>query len=264
MKGLYRNRFLAPFVWLSICLGTGGVIGLLNGTPALGAAESRQEDQVGGTRQEQAAQRARERVPLVEEVLHEDPLRRSMRLHQLGLTVKDVKHTYSLLDSPIIQEREDHYGPVRFNHGQHAASVGDCSVCHHKRPAADVAFSPNPELVRCSACHQHAFNPEFPERLGLKGAYHQRCIGCHERENTGARTCIDCHLNQVPEHKELVKLPPDPDPLEVTAECLRCHAAQAEHLKHTAHWLWRGPSTYTADASRAVHHGKGTTALNNY
>ncbi|MFO7832080.1 MAG: cytochrome c3 family protein [Desulfuromonadaceae bacterium] len=216
------------------------------------------------TKQEQAQTRAAERVPQIKEVKHEDPLRRSQRLRHMGISVKDVRQTYFVLDSPIIKEREDHYTPVRFNHGQHAASVDDCTVCHHKRPVEDVSFSPNPELVRCSACHQQSFDPEFPERLGLKAAYHQRCIGCHEEEDRGPQVCADCHLEQVPEHKELVELPENPDPLEVTAECLRCHAEEAEHFKHTAHWRWRGHSEYTAEHARAVEHGKGTTALNNY
>ncbi|MFW6387268.1 MAG: cytochrome c3 family protein [Thermodesulfobacteriota bacterium] len=197
------------------------------------------------TRQEKAQARAAERVAQIEEVRDEDPLRRSQRLRQMGLSVKDIRQTYFVLESPIIKEREDHYAGVRFNHAQHAASVDDCSVCHHKRPEQDVEFSPNPELVRCSACHQHSFDTEYPERLGLKAAYHQRCIGCHEEENRGPQVCADCHLEQVPEHKDLVELPDDPDPLEVTAECLRCHAEEAEHFKHTAHWRWRGHSGRT-------------------
>lgn len=218
----------------------------------------------GETRQEQAQKRAAERVSQVENVRHEDPLRRSQRLHSMGLSVKDIRESYFFLDSPILREREDRYAGVRFNHAQHAASVNDCSVCHHKRPEEDVAYSPNPELVRCSACHQHAFDPDFPERLGLKAAYHQRCIGCHEEQERGPQVCTDCHLEQVPEHKDLVELPEDPDPLEVTPECLRCHAEEAEHFKHTAHWRWRGHSAYTAEDTRAVEHGKGTTSLNNY
>jgi|LGVF01.2.fsa_nt_gb hypothetical protein len=215
-------------------------------------------------RQEQARLRAQETVPMVDKVKDEGPIRRSQRLHATELSIKDAKDTYFLLDSPHIKAQEDHYGPVRFNHGQHAASSGDCSICHHLRPADDSSYSNHPETVRCSACHQQAFHPDYPERLGLKAAYHQSCTPCHQQQNKGPVTCNGCHLNKVPEHKQLVQLPDNPDALQVTAECLRCHEDEANDLLHTAHWLWRGPSTHTQDQSREVHHGKGTTALNNY
>lgn len=257
MKAVQQNRYASFVVARSMQVVI--ALGLLLFSVSIASAAEPEP-----TRQEQALGRAAEKVEQVAEVLHEDPLRRSLRLMQMGLSVKDIRETYFVLNSSIIREREDRYAPVRFNHGQHAASVGDCTVCHHKRPAADVEFSPNPELVRCSACHQEAFDPEYPERLGLKAAYHQRCIGCHEEQSRGPQVCADCHLEQIPEHKDLVKLPDDPGALEVTAECLRCHTEEAEHFKHTAHWRWRGPSEYTADHTRAVRHGKGTTALNNY
>jgi len=257
MKTEQQNVFQAFIAPLGMCIAIGVALALLM-VVRVDAAEAEP------TRQQQALKRAKEQVRQVDEVLDEDPLRRSMRLKQMGMSVKDMRQTYFVLNSPIIRKREDRYAPVRFNHGQHAASVGDCTHCHHKRPAADVDFSTNPELVRCSACHQEAFDPQYPERLGLKAAYHQRCIGCHEEEKRGPQVCVDCHLEQVPQHKELLKLSDDPDALEVTAECLRCHAQEAEHFKHTAHWRWRGPSEYTAGHTRAVHHGKGTTALNNY
>ena len=213
---------------------------------------------------DQAQQRSQQTVPLVEAIHREGSLRRSERLHDLGLSIKAVKTTYFYLNSPLISAVEDHYEGVRFNHGQHAAQAGDCSVCHHLRPEQDVEYSPHPETVRCSACHQKSFDPRVAERPGLKAAYHQRCIGCHKQQHAGPQVCTDCHLKQVPDHTKLVKLPDHPDALQVTAECLRCHEQQANDMLHTAHWLWRGPSPYTQDRSREVMHGKGTTALNNY
>ena len=217
--------------------------------------------------QEQARLRAQETVPMVDKVLEEGSIRRSQRLHATQLSIKDAKTTYFLLDSPIIKAQEDHYGSVRFNHGQHAASSSDCSICHHLRPADNSNYIGNgnhPETVRCSACHQQAFHPDYPERLGLKAAYHQSCTPCHQQQNKGPITCNGCHLNKVPEHKDLVKLPENPDALQVTAECLRCHEDEANDMLHTAHWLWRGASSHTQDHSREIRHGKGTTALNNY
>lgn len=214
--------------------------------------------------QDNAQLRATETVPLVHQVQHEGAIRRSQRVRALGLSIKDVKNTYMVLDSPIIKEQEDHYAAVRFNHGQHAAMSGDCTVCHHLRPLDTMDEKANKELVRCSACHQRAFNQELPDRLGLKAAYHQSCIPCHQQKNRGPITCRGCHLNNVPDHKKLIKLDGKPDALQVTAECLRCHEQAGEHVLSSVHWLWRGPSTYTIDHDREILHGKGTTALNNY
>ncbi|MCD6527263.1 MAG: hypothetical protein J7K75_09765 [Desulfuromonas sp.] len=239
--------------------------------PSLAAIETvaAQNDDVVWTApgQEKARQRAQQIIPMVDKVKEEGPIRRSQRLHATELSIKDAKNTYFLLDSPFIKAQEDHYGPVRFNHGQHAAASGDCSICHHLRPADNSSYigdSNHPETVRCSACHQQAFHPDYPERLGLKAAYHQSCTPCHQQQNKGPVTCSGCHLNKVPEHKQLVKLPEKPDALQVTAECLRCHEDEANDMLHTAHWQWRGPSGHTQDHSREIRHGKGTTALNNY
>jgi hypothetical protein len=87
---------------------------------------------------------------------------------------------------------------------------------------------------------------------------------CHQEQAKGPTDCKGCHLQNVPDHKELVKLPDNADPFQVTAECLRCHDTQAEDMLTTAHWLWKGPSPYTTGHRKDVMHGKGTTALNNY
>ena len=161
-----------------------------------------------------ALQRAQEVVPFVEAVMDECLLCRQQRLRDMGLGVKDIEHRYVVLDSPIIKKREDMYEPVRFMHSKHASSIQDCAVCHHKRPLDKKAK----ETVRCSACHQDAFNPEHPERMGLKAAYHQQCMECHRDMAKGPVDCTGCHAKKVPDHKELVQLGPDPKPWEVTAE----------------------------------------------
>jgi len=210
---------------------------------------------------EKALEKAHEEVPFVKEYLDEDPILRRMRLYEEDISLKDIENTYFLLDSPIIQENEDdHYSPVRFTHGQHAASVKDCTVCHHYRPEDSTLD----EIARCSSCHQDFFNPEYPERIGLKAAYHLQCVSCHEEKNKGPVMCQDCHLKNVPDHRELVELPEDPDPFQVTAECLRCHEDAAENMLSASHWLWTGPSLYTTEHGKEVRYGKGTIALNNY
>lgn len=51
-----------------------------------------------------------------------------------------------------------------------------------------------------------------------KAAYHQQCIECHRNEAKGPVDCVGCHPKNVPDHKELVKLPADPEPRDVTPE----------------------------------------------
>ncbi len=145
-------------------------------------------------------------------------------------------------------------------HAKHAASLKDCAICHHYRPTDTDAQ----ETTRCSACHQESFRKDHPERLGLKAAYHLQCMECHRRMDQGPVDCIGCHRNNVPDHNKLVQLSGKPEPIEVTAECLRCHKEAGEDMLTTAHWLWRGPSLYTMDHRKEVRHGKATTAINNF
>ncbi len=210
--------------------------------------------------QEQAKIRASEVIPFVKEYKDDFKILHKISLMEKGISLKDVKDVYFLLDSPIIKKREDHYGPVRFAHKRHAALINDCSRCHHYRPK-DMSMS---ETTRCSACHQESFDPDRPERLGLKAAFHQQCIECHKKEQNGPVSCTGCHLKNVPDHKKLVNLPDNPEPSRVTAECIKCHNKAAEDMLQTSHWLWKGPSSYTVKHAKNIRHGKGTTALNNY
>lgn len=210
--------------------------------------------------QKKAKSRSQEITPFVEAVLDECRLCRQQRLRDMGMSVKDIPNQYFLLDSPIIKKLEDHYGPVRFMHSKHASLVQDCALCHHYRPLDENAK----ETTRCSACHQEPFQKDHPERLGLKAAYHQQCMECHQEMDKGPVDCNGCHPKNVPDHKQLVKLSPNPKPEQVTAECLRCHDNAGEDMLSSVHWLWKGPSTFTMDHRKEVMHGKATTAINNF
>lgn len=210
--------------------------------------------------QAEARKRAAQVPQFVSEVKDECKLCRQQRLRDMGLGTKDIPHGYFLLDSPVIKKQNNDYTPVRFMHSKHAASLNDCGLCHHYRPKDPEAS----ETVRCVACHQEPFRPEDPDRLGLKAAYHQNCMGCHEEMDQGPVSCIGCHRENVPDHKELVKLETDPKPWEVTEECLRCHRDAGQEMLSSAHWLWRGPSPYTLERRKEVRNGKGTNVLNNF
>lgn len=106
------------------------------------------------------------------------------------------------------------YEPVVFDHAAHVLMVETCSFCHHHTTGT------TPEKGNCSRCHQAGeetssvacvdcheqkrFSAQNLKSLesdpllfhvgkpGLKGAYHQNCISCHEQ--IGAPTgCQDCH-----------------------------------------------------------------------
>lgn len=214
--------------------------------------------------QEAALARARQVPDLIVDVVEESFSQRKTRLGQSGPTLGDQKHRYLVLESPILKKEgapySDLYGPVRFMHTKHAAIINDCTACHHLRPADPKAS----ETTRCSACHQEPFNPKTLGRIGLKAAYHQQCMGCHEEKGQGPVLCLDCHAKNVPSHKELVKLSDHPEPAAVTKECLRCHDAQAEDMLTSAHWLWKGPSPHTEGHEKRIDMGKATNTINNF
>jgi hypothetical protein len=210
--------------------------------------------------QEAALERAAETVPFVEAVMDECRLCRQQRLRDMGLGVKDQTDSYYVLNSPIIKKTEDLYGPVRFMHAKHAAVVKDCALCHHYRPVDEAAS----ETTRCAACHQEPFKKDHPDRLGLKAAYHQQCMGCHKEMDKGPIDCAGCHRKNVPDHAELVQLSGKPEPSQVTQECLRCHKPAGEDMLKSAHWLWKGPSPYTLNHRKEVELGKATIATNNF
>lgn len=106
------------------------------------------------------------------------------------------------------------YDGVEFDHAMHLDVTSDCAVCHHHTTGAAVQDSqcakchPGGELqakVACRDCHvKEPFAASYlqakkgdsqryhTDQLGLKGAYHQSCLGCH-RQMDGPTGCVDCH-----------------------------------------------------------------------
>jgi octaheme c-type cytochrome (tetrathionate reductase family) len=179
---------------------------------------------------------------------------------------------YYLLNSDFLNARSDDYEPVPFAHRIHdELTGGDCGVCHHRyammeddRVGEDLQalhamfdtqlggpcaachddMASNPPQA-CSRCHALPNESDDPARLGLKGAYHRQCIGCHERTIQPAPTptaCNACHHPWTPDHTPLVKLAGKPSPQAVTRACLDCHDRVGTDLLGTAHWNWKGQS----------------------
>jgi len=64
-----------------------------------------------------------------------------------------------------------------------------CQGCHHNSPAS---MKP----PRCAGCHGQPFDRSNASRPGLKGAYHQQCMGCHQKlklAKPAATACTECH-----------------------------------------------------------------------
>ncbi len=115
----------------------------------------------------------------------------------------------------VIKSLEKEFQPVDFAHSKIAnklnsisndstlartfhATQGEmaiCSGCHHR-----VKFSKNQpaKFPPCVSCHNRAFDPRNLGQLGLLGAYHRQCIGCHEAMHgkPTALECVKCHAEK--------------------------------------------------------------------
>lgn len=88
----------------------------------------------------------------------------------------------------ILDELEDVYLPVAFDHEGHSAMgqmAGGCSLCHHYTPEGM-------EHPACKTCHEINVGQGDIRKPGLKGAYHRQCLSCH-REWGGETRCSICH-----------------------------------------------------------------------
>ncbi len=205
-----------------------------------------------------------------------------------------------VLNSPVINQWSDMYEPVRFMHAKHANVLGDCSICHHRMPREEgdtygqpVSMAKLREMkavpVGCDDCHVQPFNSKQLQTPGLKGAYHQLCMDCHQESeqvpyargpvvysamvrgpvartlDTRAPTdCLACHPKKVPDHKQLVKIEGPVDALAITKNCLSCHATEGQAILKTAHWNWQGASPYTVGHEKRNDLGKRHNTINNF
>ncbi|HTP63894.1 MAG TPA: cytochrome c3 family protein [Geobacteraceae bacterium] len=104
------------------------------------------------------------------------------------------------------------YEKVKFDHAGHIKLIKDCAECHHHTTGT---LTQNPNCVKCHgnsgatasvacrSCHfaqpfsaaalrQKDKNAYHNDIMGLKGAYHQACTGCHNKMG-GPTGCQDCH-----------------------------------------------------------------------
>jgi octaheme c-type cytochrome (tetrathionate reductase family) len=199
-----------------------------------------------------------------------------------------------VLNSPQLNDKMDFYEPVRFTHRTHDVNAdSNCSVCHHRfamgaddRIGEDIGAMhegievrirgascqschedlTEKEFRKCSQCHLESNEPDDPARIGLKGAYHRQCIGCHEKQPNQAKAptdCVGCHHPLVPDHRDLLKLSAQLPPTEVAARCLVCHENTGTDILKTAHWNWQGPTPSLAGKEHSITIGLKNT-IDNY
>ena len=92
-------------------------------------------------------------------------------------------------DSMVLATLENLYGPVIFDHKQHAemSEMGlECATCHH--------YSPEGRIPPCGECHQAEGVSVNLSQPNLKGAYHRQCLSCH-REWSHETKCVVCHVS---------------------------------------------------------------------
>ncbi|HBA87063.1 MAG TPA: class III cytochrome C [Geobacter sp.] len=118
-------------------------------------------------------------------------------------------------DSITLNQNGKLYQPFSFDHAQHILLIKECSDCHH-HTTGTLVLDPNcarchqnsspTAVVSCKGCHSSTpFSPEtlaekrahkerfHQDKMGLKGAMHENCIGCHKKMGTGPAGCQDCH-----------------------------------------------------------------------
>lgn len=105
--------------------------------------------------------------------------------------------------------------------GMHAdmANAFACSTCHHHGTGTQP----------CANCHQAPFDPQSLGKPGLKGAYHERCIGCHQETRSGPTDCSACHekavVSPTPAFQQLGTPPCIRHRVGAVVACLACHGA---------------------------------------
>jgi hypothetical protein len=119
-------------------------------------------------------------------------------------------------DLVLLDSLSDAYEGVRFDHALHD-SYAACVECHHHvagQPSADPACSNCHRsgavggAVACKSCHltdrfsddslsmRRNLSRYHIDIIGLLGAFHLNCLGCHLSLTAGPTGCLDCHQSK--------------------------------------------------------------------
>ncbi|MDW7772808.1 MAG: cytochrome c3 family protein [Desulfobulbaceae bacterium] len=128
-----------------------------------------------------------------------------------------VQWGYAQPDTVELGSLAQYYEPVQFDHVMHVDMLGDnsCAYCHHHTVGTQLVNETcmrchenggETDSASCRDCHPATrFSAEYlgeienniylfhVDKPGLKGAFHQKCMGCHT-EMDAAIGCEDCHV----------------------------------------------------------------------
>lgn len=93
-----------------------------------------------------------------------------------------------------------------------------CSTCHHHGTGTQP----------CSSCHEAPFSSQDMSKPGLKGAYHERCLGCHEETQGAPTQCNECHgtgIDAVSMPDQATGAPSVVHRVGAGTPCLACHGS---------------------------------------
>ncbi|WP_136807050.1 cytochrome c3 family protein [Desulfosediminicola flagellatus] len=126
---------------------------------------------------------------------------------------------YEPPETVVIDILSELYEAVVFDHGMHVESYS-CGSCHHHTAGDQVehenckkchSASVMLDDVSCIGCHQQYTFPAKAEtyvyhidKLGLQGALHLQCVGCHTDEG-GPVGCTECHAYTLAGRKRFVE-----------------------------------------------------------
>ncbi|MDO3377387.1 cytochrome c3 family protein [Geoalkalibacter halelectricus] len=136
-----------------------------------------------------------------------------MLLVLLGLPFGSSALGMDLPETVVLNSLSQYYDGAIFDHALHE-QIADCAGCHHHTtgmPPQDAncarchAGTAEITVVACRDCHaaepfsaahlkaQKAEPHRYhTDQLGLKGAYHKSCLGCHQAMGAPVG-CTDCH-----------------------------------------------------------------------
>ncbi len=112
-------------------------------------------------------------------------------------------------ETVILDELEDAYEPVPFDHLSHAKMAemwNGCVTCHHRTPQVVEQSDESTtltlllaktqedagEIPACKSCHAVLADEGDIRMPSLKGAYHRQCLNCHQ-EWMHENACVICH-----------------------------------------------------------------------
>ncbi len=129
------------------------------------------------------------------------------RLLESGKTASGTIDDKDIPETVTIDGLSSQYGPVELPHRQiidslmrdiknnnlasyfHGGEGTLCLGCHHNSPASKTPPA-------CATCHSRSADDAGSLKPGLKVAYHQLCMGCHDRmgiEKPKSTNCVGCH-----------------------------------------------------------------------